>query len=212
MIATLDYRVTIDETNTANNSDVPAQQTQSFTVEFGHNGTGDGVVTGDVEFDEQPEEPSEPPTDWRDLDVEQDRDGSPDEQQTFHRWPVTPRARSPPRGSSFFFFKAGDMPKRIQRKRTKGWRMPAGAVYVGQPTKWGNPFRIGETVSGEHEPQDEHDLIESVEDSVEAYETWVHLGVIPESDIDELRGRDLACWCPLDQPCHADVLLDLANR
>ncbi|MGV7636606.1 DUF4326 domain-containing protein, partial [Mycobacterium kansasii] len=33
-------------------------------------------------------------------------------------------------------------PKRIQRKRTKGWRMPEGAVYVGRPTKWGNPFIV----------------------------------------------------------------------
>lgn len=36
------------------------------------------------------------------------------------------------------------MPKRIQRKRSKGWRMPAGAVYVGRGTKWGNPFTIEE--------------------------------------------------------------------
>ena len=36
------------------------------------------------------------------------------------------------------------MPKRIQRKRTKGWRMPADAIYVGRPTKWGNPDKIGD--------------------------------------------------------------------
>jgi hypothetical protein len=34
------------------------------------------------------------------------------------------------------------MPKRIQRRRTKGWRMPEGAIYVGRPTRWGNPYRV----------------------------------------------------------------------
>lgn len=34
-------------------------------------------------------------------------------------------------------------PQRIQRKRTKGWKMPENTVYVGRPSKWGNPFTIG---------------------------------------------------------------------
>lgn len=37
-------------------------------------------------------------------------------------------------------------PKRIQRKRTKGWRMPEGAIYVGRPTKWGNPAKVGDSL------------------------------------------------------------------
>lgn len=90
------------------------------------------------------------------------------------------------------------MPKRIQRKRTKGWRMPPNAVYVGRPTKWGNPFPVG-TID--------------LQESLRLYRQHVHHHRSKgRLDIDELRGKDLACWCPLDQPCHADVLLDLANR
>jgi len=39
--------------------------------------------------------------------------------------------------------KEGQMPKRIQRRRTPGWRQPANAICVGRPTKWGNPYYIG---------------------------------------------------------------------
>lgn len=86
-------------------------------------------------------------------------------------------------------------PKRIQRKRTKGWRMPEGAVYVGRPTKWGNPWKVSKTMSAD--------------EAVELY----RLGLYRESPkfFEELRGKDLACWCPIDQPCHADVLLRIAN-
>ena len=84
------------------------------------------------------------------------------------------------------------MPERILRRRTKGWRMPEGAVYVGRGTKWGNPFKIGEDARDRKH-------------AVELYEAWVDL------DARELAGKDLACWCPLDEPCHAYVLLKLAN-
>ncbi len=117
-------------------------------------------------------------------------------------------------------------PKRIQRRRTKGWRMPVGAVYVGRPTKWGNPFvayRDG------HPNYDKHSV--SPEIAVSCFRSlvtregsWSSLpapkwpkGKIPSEwvtveDVQrELRGKDLACFCPLDQPCHADVLLELAN-
>ena len=108
-------------------------------------------------------------------------------------------------------------PIRIQRKRTKGWRMPPNTVYVGRPTKWGNPWIVGEP---------------GVPDAAEAARRFraAVLGFVsngahcrptahPESIIGriiqdaprELRGRNLACCCPLGQPCHADVLLDLAN-
>lgn len=92
-------------------------------------------------------------------------------------------------------------PQRIQRRRVKGWKMPAGAVYVGRPTKWGNPFKIG--------PSDN-------DAAVVMYERW--LTITPEGRQiiaavkRELRGKDLACWCRLDQECHADVLLRIANE
>ena len=107
------------------------------------------------------------------------------------------------------------MPVRIQRKRTKGWKMPEGAVYVGRPTKWGNRWTPelywSAGFSGSLRVATQH--------CVEAYRAWlggVHhwahgIPLFPAPDVSELRGKDLACWCPLDQPCHADVLLEIAN-
>lgn len=93
-------------------------------------------------------------------------------------------------------------PKRIQRKRTRGWHMPRRAVYVGRPTKWGNPFRIGD--AGENE------LPMSREETIDRYKRYIKRRV--DLDPRELHGKDLACWCALNVPCHADVLLKLANR
>jgi hypothetical protein len=84
------------------------------------------------------------------------------------------------------------MPKRIQRKRSKGWRLPANAVSVTRPGKWGNPYTVEEY---------------GREQALRLYREWV-IG----KDLSELRGKDLACYCSLDQPCHADVLLELANK
>jgi hypothetical protein len=95
---------------------------------------------------------------------------------------------------------AGMTNRRIQRRRTRGWRMPAGTVYVGRGSKYGNKYRVGDPG------------VPDAATAVVLYENdvWV-LGIEPEIQAD-LRGRDLACWCPLDQPCHADVLLRVANR
>lgn len=102
------------------------------------------------------------------------------------------------------------MPQRIQRKRAKGWRMPEGAVYVGRPTKWGSRYHIGAWVRLSPER-----LPFTVKDARHAVALFMvdALGsdVFQEHARRELRGKDLACWCPLDQPCHADVLLELAN-
>lgn len=97
-------------------------------------------------------------------------------------------------------------PKRIQRKRSKGWRMPPDTVYVGRPGPWGNPFKLIEnSVSHTREG-----IVELYAEVLERNETdrakWVNV------HIRELRGKNLACWCRLDQPCHADVLLRLANE
>jgi hypothetical protein len=109
---------------------------------------------------------------------------------------------------------------RVQRSRAKGWRMPAATIFVGRPTKWGNPYTLLEW---------ELPLaLELYERSVTGY--WSP-GGIPDEKIDRayqlhtafrkrffsleetrnLRGWHLACWCKLDQPCHADILLRLAN-
>ena len=99
------------------------------------------------------------------------------------------------------------MPKRIQRQRTKNWRMPANTVYVGRPTKWGNVYQVM--------------LGTTRESAVALYRRHIEiqLGGLPTiAQIRTvLRGKDLACWCPLQDkdgnpvPCHADVLLELAN-
>lgn len=101
-------------------------------------------------------------------------------------------------------------PVRVQRKRTKGFSLQAASqnglpvVYVGRPSQWGNPYRVGD---------DDPMLVGnkmSALDAVRMY-NW-HLAARPyELNLEELRGKNLACWCPLDQPCHADVLLALAN-
>lgn len=96
-------------------------------------------------------------------------------------------------------------PQRIQRKRTKGWRMPPDAVYVGRPSRWGNPWS---TWPGANK---------AVALAVALYRLWVTGGLGgshplgPPPNVAPLRGHDLVCWCPLDQPCHADVLLELLN-
>ena len=93
-------------------------------------------------------------------------------------------------------------PKRIQRKRSKGWKMPPNTVYVGRPTKWGNPYKIGDRIFTGAD-------IEDAAHAVSCFRAFIE-GQQP--DTKELRGKDLACWCSLDQPCHADVLLKIANQ
>jgi len=100
------------------------------------------------------------------------------------------------------------MATRIQRKRTKGWRMPEGAVYVGRPTPWGNPWKAGQWMSAENAIKNFRELIASRD----ATPNWRFTDIRSEDIKTKLRGKDLACWCPLDKPCHADVLLEIANK
>ena len=137
------------------------------------------------------------------------------------------------------------MPIRVQRKRTKGWRMPPNTVSVTRPGKWGNPFDFRKSdccwlalsYGCRGDPQGRREA------SVKAFQEWVRpekgkklvrmersvragndekdfqigpcfiIGPPPTvADIrKELRGKNLACFCQLDQPCHADVLLEIAN-
>nr|WP_302053882.1 DUF4326 domain-containing protein [Sphingomonas tagetis] len=91
----------------------------------------------------------------------------------------------------------GVTPRRVQLSRAKGWRMPADTVKVDRSTKWGNPYGDRDTERSWRSA------------AVEAFRLENHRR--DPSDFSELRGKNLACWCPLDQPCHADVLLQLAN-
>ena len=118
------------------------------------------------------------------------------------------------------------MPVRIQRRRTKGWKMPEGAVCVTRPGRFGNPFTIKDMRECGYKGSDE-DLRRCCVGSFRgwatgSHETWT--GPLAEAahkklmdGLPSLRGKDLACWCPLNDkdgklvPCHADVLLELAN-
>lgn len=103
------------------------------------------------------------------------------------------------------------MPKRVQLRRSKGWRKPEGAVVVARPTRWGNPWRVGEPGVRTAAEAVAHFRERLVGPRASFYcETTSHMGRI-RANIGDLRGKDLCCWCPLDQPCHADVLLELAN-
>ena len=81
--------------------------------------------------------------------------------------------------------------------------MPDDTIYVGRPSVWGNPFVVGsQLLNG--------DTL-TAEKAVALYRQHV-LEVFDLCTIRaRLGGKNLACWCPLDRPCHADVLLELAN-
>lgn len=126
------------------------------------------------------------------------------------------------------------MPVRIQRKRTKGWRMPEGAVYVGRSRGdmpgarlFANPFRVGgyfkigrgrghggfawlEAFPDYADAS--FTLIDTPERAVGFFNLYRRLYPYTEAELSQIRGKDLACWCALDKPCHADVLLEIANR
>lgn len=99
-------------------------------------------------------------------------------------------------------------PIRIQRKRTKGWHMPANTVYVGRPSEFGNPYRVMK--------KDPYVLVNRA-NAVDMFLQCVRADHWnPTFNLEnikrKLKGKNLACWCPLDQPCHADVLLRIANN
>jgi len=86
-------------------------------------------------------------------------------------------------------------PRRVQLSRRRGWRLPPNTVVVSRPSKWGNPF-----VSPDRA------------DAVSRYRSWLLEQLATgRLELSPLRGRNLACWCPPGEPCHADVLLELAN-
>ena len=125
-------------------------------------------------------------------------------------------------------------PLRVQRRRSKGWKMPENTVSVCRPGKWGNPFQIGgyfklggvspAMLGGRWlwmeraiwKPADIEDALATgfvlVEDQAQAVEMFEQLMKSSPWKVDDLRGKNLACWCKPGTPCHADVLLRLANE
>jgi hypothetical protein len=124
-----------------------------------------------------------------------------------------------------------DAPRRIQRSRARGWKMPENTVYVGRGSRWGNPWiwrpitpggawMVWNYARGRREPTgrlrtEQGARIATI--GLYAFSVMGKRGGDPVSldfdprEIARLRGKNLACWCRLDQPCHADVLLELAN-
>jgi hypothetical protein len=113
-----------------------------------------------------------------------------------------------------------DAPRRIQRLRTKGWRMPAGAVYVGRPSPFGNPVKV-EQVDGVGwcVTDTRTGLTADCPNAVVAHRLAVDrftLSLYDQPELlgrvrRELRGKPLCCWCPPHLACHADVLIEIAN-
>lgn len=104
----------------------------------------------------------------------------------------------------------GDFPVRIQLSRAKGWRMPPNTVKVDRSTKWGNQIVVGSERGIGYRPWTAEDAVEAFRHDME-YAISDKASGEPPLDLSPLRGKNLACWCRLDQPCHADVLLKLAN-
>lgn len=86
--------------------------------------------------------------------------------------------------------------KRIQRKNffEYNWKSNPNAVYVGRPSKWGNPYKLKDGFT--------------LEESLIQYKSWLELQLdINPHFLDALIGKDLVCFCPLNQPCHADIIM-----
>jgi Domain of unknown function (DUF4326) len=105
-------------------------------------------------------------------------------------------------------------PIRIQRKRTRGFRLPPNTVCVNRPTRYGNPFVVG--------TYQKHPLAHLgsvlVRDSHHAqvlFKEWLVVTAegqkLARRAKDQLRSKNIACFCGLDDDCHGDVLLELAN-
>jgi hypothetical protein len=89
-------------------------------------------------------------------------------------------------------------PTRVQLSRRAGWRMPANTIKVSRPSKYGNPYTVAE-----HGRDAAVRLFRQYAEQQTEAGRW---------NLDELRGRNLACWCRIGEPCHADVLLEQANK
>jgi hypothetical protein len=111
-------------------------------------------------------------------------------------------------------------PKRIQLSRAKGWRLPANAVKVDRSTMWGNPYCVGAPIDMKMarrwgwsiSPEGRKVVCEDASEAVARFTHCLHWDEAIHGYVrDQLKGRDLACWCAPGHPCHADALLAIAN-
>jgi len=111
------------------------------------------------------------------------------------------------------------MTKRIQLKRTRGWRLPENAISVARPGRWGNPFKIGADVDDvpywivKQAGHSIFSLAAGAKITRELAIAFFRVWAIKNLDLTPLRDKDyLACWCRLDESCHADVIIELLNE
>lgn len=115
--------------------------------------------------------------------------------------------------------------KRVQRKRSKGWKLPDNTVCVDRSSRWGNPFKVGQQYGDLPWPIldklmrrryiDQSALMDNsaVTEAFRIYLACTNEGMqLLEKAKKQLAGKDLACWCKLDQCCHADVYIDLLRE
>lgn len=119
--------------------------------------------------------------------------------------------------------------KRIQRQRVKGYKTPENTQYVGRPTKFGNPFKLTEdgfimALSTNRKILDKWIMFTqeggaSQKDIIDLYKMWIEgklhkkFTYLPKPpNIEELKGKNLSCFCSLNVSCHVDVLLEKLNR
>lgn len=116
-----------------------------------------------------------------------------------------------------------EVPVRIQRSRQHKQVSPNGLsiAYVGRPGKWCNPFRPVKEDSlwwvkdneGNYWDASHSEKYSAISVCIRLYEAWIEGKIgIKEVDLNELKGKNLSCWCSLKEKCHADLLLELANR
>lgn len=106
-------------------------------------------------------------------------------------------------------------PVRIQLSRRKGWRMPENTAKVDRSTKWGNPYKAGVHCDHQHAVDCHYMLVKTgteARSAPTAESSPIAYYAVVSHEISELRGKNLACWCAVNAPCHADVLLEIANR
>lgn len=104
-------------------------------------------------------------------------------------------------------------PIRVQRKRSKGWRLPENTVCVDRSGRWGNLFIVNPYVKPGSKSGAMYICLPTVEDAVECFSLMIDHQPEYKALIKlHLRGKNLACFCPLSSPCHADILLRVANE
>lgn len=107
------------------------------------------------------------------------------------------------------------MPIRFQLQRVKGWRMPPGSVSVARPGVWGNPWHVGRDGDAAYCAEQFRRAVagEAVIAWPVSLQDTVRAIALPDAGVVRamLRGLNLGCFCRLGEPCHADVLLEIAN-